>query len=102
MTGTVIDAICFDDIDGFEKLICQEWGAAELEKLYAGEENAVDIGLAYYPSLNEYGGFRTLQIVVTDFCRIHQRTDQKEVTLGKIKRKGQADDRNQSLYDRKK
>lgn len=101
-TGTVIDAICFDDIDGFEKLICQEWGAAELEKLYAGEENAVDIGLAYYPSLNEYGGFRTLQIVVTDFCRIHQRTDQKEVTLGKIKRKGQADDRNQSLYDRKK
>lgn len=101
-TGTVIDAICFDDIDGFEKLICQEWGAAELEKLYAGEENAVDIGLAYYPSLNEYGGFRTLQIVVTDFCRIRQRTDQKEVTSGKIKRKGQADDRNQSLYDRKK
>lgn len=74
-TGTVIDAICFDDIDGFEKLICQEWGAAELEKLYAGEENAVDIGLAYYPSLNEYGGFRTLQIVVTDFCRIHRKTD---------------------------
>lgn len=101
-TGTVIDAICFDDIDGFEKLICQEWGAAELEKLYAGEENAVDIGLAYYPSLNEYGGFRTLQIVVTDFCRIHQKTDQKEVTAGKIKRKGQADDRNQSLYDCKK
>ncbi|MCI8364743.1 MAG: single-stranded-DNA-specific exonuclease RecJ [Eubacterium sp.] len=73
--GTTIDAICFDDIDGFEKLICQEWGDAELEKLYTGKENAVDLGLAYYPSLNEYGGFRTLQIVVTDFCRIHRKTD---------------------------
>lgn len=73
--GTTIDAICFDDIDGFEKLVCQEWGAEELERLYAGKENAVDLGLAYYPSVNEYGGFRTLQIVVTDFCRIRRKTD---------------------------
>lgn len=88
-TGTTIDAICFDDIDGFEKLICQEWGDEELEKLYAGKENAVDIGLAYYPSVNEYGGFRTLQIVVTDFCRIRQKTDKAE-SIGRAEKEKRA------------
>lgn len=88
-TGTTIDAICFDDIDRFEKLICQEWGDEELEKLYAGKENAVDIGLAYYPSVNEYGGFRTLQIVVTDFCRIRQKTDKAE-SIGRAEKEKRA------------
>lgn len=88
-TGTTIAAICFDDIDGFEKLICQEWGDEELEKLYAGKENAVDIGLAYYPSVNEYGGFRTLQIVVTDFCRIRQKTDKAE-SIGRAEKEKRA------------
>lgn len=88
-TGTTIDAICFDDIDGFEKLIRQEWGDEELEKLYAGKENAVDIGLAYYPSVNEYGGFRTLQIVVTDFCRIRQKTDKAE-SIGRAEKEKRA------------
>lgn len=88
-TGTTIDAICFDDIDGFEKLIRQEWGDEELEKLYAGKENAVDIGLAYYPSVNEYGGFRTLQIVVTDFCRIHRKPDTAEA-IGRVEKEKRA------------
>lgn len=70
--GAVIDAVYFDEIELFEAVICDEWGQEELEKMYAGEENAVDLGLAYYPSVNEYGGMRTLQIVVTDFCRIRR------------------------------
>lgn len=68
--GTVMDAVYFEDIEALEALICEEWGSGELEKMYAGKENQVDLGLAYYPSVNEYGGMRTLQIVVTDFCRI--------------------------------
>lgn len=68
--GAVIDAVYFGEIEPFERLVCDEWGQNELEKMYAGEENAVDLGFAYYPSVNEYGGMRTLQIVVTDFCRI--------------------------------
>lgn len=68
--GTVMDAVYFENIEAFEKLICDEWGMEELNKMYAGKENAVDLGLAYYPSINEYGGFRTIQIIITDFCRI--------------------------------
>lgn len=70
--GDVADAVCFDDVEGFEQLICDEWGAGELEKLYAGRDNEIDLGLAYYPSVDEYGGFRRIQIIITDFCRIRQ------------------------------
>lgn len=69
-SGTVMDAVCFNDIEGMEALICDEWGAEELKKLYAGKENRIDLGLAYYPAVDEYGGRRTLQIIITDFCRI--------------------------------
>lgn len=72
-SGAQIDAICFQGIDELEQLICEEWGEQELLNVYAGKENEIDIGLAYYPSVNEYGGFRTMQIVVTDFCRIGKR-----------------------------
>lgn len=68
--GVVMDAICFDRVEEWEQLICDEWGESELQKVYCGRENRVDLGLAYYPSVNEYGGSRTLQIIVTDFCRI--------------------------------
>lgn len=69
-SGSVVDAVCFERIGEFEKMICEEWGEEELEKMYAGKENRIDVGLAYYPSINEYGGFRTIQVVVIDFCRI--------------------------------
>lgn len=74
-SGAVIDAVCFRNVKEFEQMIRDEWGEEELEKLYSGRENCIDLGLAYYPSVDEYGGFRKLQIVVTDFCRIkRQRT----------------------------
>ena len=65
-----MDAVCFDGIEEFEQMICEEWGQEELDKMYGGRENAIDMGFAYYPSVNEYGGFRTLQIIITDFCRV--------------------------------
>lgn len=68
--GVVMDAVCFERVEEWEQLICDEWGEEELQKVYCGRENRVDLGLAYYPSVNEYGGSRTLQIIVTDFCRI--------------------------------
>lgn len=70
MSGTVMDAVCFRNIEELEQLIRDEWGEEELAKLYAGKHNDIDLGLAYYPSVDEYGGFRSLQIIVTDFCRI--------------------------------
>lgn len=70
--GSVMDAVCFRDVEEFEQLILNEWGAEELDRLYAGRENDIDLGLAYYPAVDEYGGFRSMQIIITDFCRINR------------------------------
>ena len=71
-TGHSVDAVYFGNIDIFEEFICENWSEEELEKMYAGEPNEIDVGFAYYPSVNEYNGRRKIQIVVTDYCRINR------------------------------
>lgn len=70
--GSVIQAVYFGDVGEFDRLVCEEWGEDELRRVYAGKENAVDLGLAYYPSVNEYRGNRSIEIVIKDFCRIRR------------------------------
>lgn len=65
-----MNAICFRQVETFDQLICDEWGEEELKQVYLGKPNKVDIGIAYYPSVNEFGGYRKIEIVVTDFCRV--------------------------------
>lgn len=72
-SGAVMDAVCFRDIEELEQLIRDEWGEEELDRLYAGRENNIDLGLAYYPAVDEYGGFRSMQMIITDFCRINRK-----------------------------
>ena len=70
--GYVIKAVYFGDIDAFEGFVCEIWGDGELQKMYQNQPNEIDMGFAYYPSINEYGGNRTLQIVVTDYCVVEK------------------------------
>ncbi|EHJ01536.1 single-stranded-DNA-specific exonuclease RecJ [Clostridium sp. DL-VIII] len=62
-----IDAIYFGDISGFEALITDKFGAEELQKLYEGAYNDVRLDLVFYPSINEYNGNVTIQIVVQNY-----------------------------------
>lgn len=64
----VISAVYFGDIDAFEEFVCEIWGDDELQKMYENKPNKIDVGLAYYPSINEYNGNRSIQIVITDYC----------------------------------
>ncbi|MCI8565355.1 MAG: single-stranded-DNA-specific exonuclease RecJ [Lachnospiraceae bacterium] len=71
--GFRIDAIYYGDIEEWEEYIRAEFGETALRALYDGRPNPVDLGLAYYPSVNEYRGVRTVQIVVQHYCRIARR-----------------------------
>lgn len=62
-----IDAIYFGDISEFEELITNKFGAEELQKLYDGAYNDVRLDLVFYPSINEYNGNVTIQIVVQNY-----------------------------------
>ena len=68
--GTRMDALLFDDVDGFEAFIEEEFGGEELEKMYHGKANNVDVAFTYYPSVNEYNGMRNFQIIISNFCHV--------------------------------
>lgn len=63
----LIDAVYFGDIDEFEQEINNKYGKEELQKLYNGEYNDVSMDLVFYPSINEYNGNTSIQIVVQNY-----------------------------------
>lgn len=68
--GIVMDAIYFGAIQDLLDFIQEEFGQHQLEAVQKGRQNNIDLAFTYYPSVNEYMGTRTLQIVVQNYCRI--------------------------------
>lgn len=67
-----MDAVYFGDIPAFEEFVRNQFGEREINNLYSGKKNAVDMGILYYPSINEFMGNRTLQIVIQEYCYIEK------------------------------
>lgn len=63
----VLDAIYFGDIRDFEDIVISKYGKEELQKLYDGVYNDVNMDLVFYPNVNEYNGNTTIQIVVQNY-----------------------------------
>lgn len=66
--GTVIEAMLFQNVDGFLKKLEEAYGKAATDALLKGKGGHIKIAVTYYPDINEYMGRRTPQIVVTH-CR---------------------------------
>ena len=54
---------------GFEDYIRENFGPAELELLLQGRPSSVVLSMTYYPSVNEFRGNKTLQIVIQNYQR---------------------------------
>lgn len=65
--GCMMDAMYFGNIDIFNEYILQRFGRAELDKLMSGIENKIELSVTYYPSINEYNGTKTLQIIIQNY-----------------------------------
>lgn len=65
--GTVIEALYFGDADQFRQELESAFGEEEIHKLYHGLENEASLSVVYYPSLNEYQGRKSLQIVIKNY-----------------------------------
>ncbi|MBN1067025.1 single-stranded-DNA-specific exonuclease RecJ [Clostridium botulinum] len=65
--GRTIDSIYFGDIQEFEQYITKKYNYEELQKLYDGEFNSVNLDLIFYPSINEYNGNISIQIVIQNY-----------------------------------
>ena len=66
-----LDAIYFGDVYELEEVINDRYGKEELQKLYDGAYNDVKLDLVFYPSINEYNGNTSIQIVVQNFRSIN-------------------------------
>lgn len=66
-SGTKIDGIFFGDIACFSYYLNEKFGRGAWEKLLNGQGDFIKMSVTYYPSINEYQGVRTPQIVLTHY-----------------------------------
>lgn len=62
-----IVGLYFGDADGFDAYITEQFSKETLARLYQGRETGVYLTLSFYPSINEYQGTKTAQIVVQHY-----------------------------------
>lgn len=62
-----IEGLIFRNIEDFQEMVVNEYGSEVLSDLYNGFETDINIDLLYYPSINEYMGRTTLQIIIESY-----------------------------------
>ena len=65
--GSVIEAMLFQNVEGFLKNMEETYGRMEVDALLQGRGGHIKIAVTYYPDINEYMGKRTAQIVITHY-----------------------------------
>jgi single-stranded-DNA-specific exonuclease len=65
--GREMDAIYFGDTAEFFRYIGSAYGEQEAEKLKTGRGACVAISITYFPKINEYNGFKNLQLQIQHY-----------------------------------
>lgn len=66
-TGLRIDGLYFGDIEAFNQQLQQTFGQEQVERMYSGQKNQVELLLAYEPDVNEFRGVKSLQIIIRHY-----------------------------------
>lgn len=64
--GISLTGLYFQDADGFEEYLTEEFGAAVVQELYRGR-GEVRLTLAFSPSVDEYRGEKYPQIIISNY-----------------------------------
>ena len=62
-----MDAIYFGDVEEFFRYIGATYGEQEAEKLKTGRGVNAIISVTYFPKINEYNGFKSLQLQIQNY-----------------------------------
>jgi len=65
--GTPMEGVWFGDTEELIHTWSEKYGQAQAENILRGYENDIRFTIAYYPTINEFAGRRTLQITVQNF-----------------------------------
>ena len=59
-----IDAMIFNDLEDFENKVIEKYGNEGLDNLYNKFNNNISMDFTFYPSINEWNGNKSIQIIV--------------------------------------
>ena len=62
-----MDALYFGDVEVFRTYLEKKYGDTEVEKLFQNRKTGITLSVIYYPTVNEFRGQRTIQIVISDY-----------------------------------
>lgn len=66
-SGIVMDALYFGDVEVFRTYLEDKYGYAETGKLFQNRKTGITLSVIYYPTINEFRGQRSIQIVISDY-----------------------------------
>ena len=62
-----IDCIYFGEIDDFIDTVTQNYGKDQYDRMINGKISRIKLDMVYYPDINEYNGYKSLQIVMQKY-----------------------------------
>lgn len=65
--GCQMEALFFGEIETLLEEMTEKYGAREVDNLMQGRNNSIYLDCTYYPSINEFRGMRTLQIIIQNY-----------------------------------
>lgn len=65
--GKEMEALYFGDVETFFSYIGETFGKEEAEKLKTGRSFNHTITITYYPKINEYNGFKGIQLMIQNY-----------------------------------
>ena len=66
-SGRMMEAMYFGEPDYLKDYLQEKYGERKVQELFWGRGTQMELDMTYYPSVNEYMGRKTLQIVVKGF-----------------------------------
>ena len=65
--GREMDALYFGDVNGFFNYISKVYGVEEANRLKTGRRTNLKLTITYYPQINEYRGYKSVQIMIQNY-----------------------------------
>ncbi|MDF2484991.1 MAG: hypothetical protein K0R46_1159 [Herbinix sp.] len=65
--GKEMEAIYFGDVNEFFSYIAEAYGEEEAQKLRTGRSLNATLAITYFPKINEYKGFKNVQLIIQNY-----------------------------------
>ena len=65
--GTIMDAMYFGNIEQFTSYVSDKYDVLSVKQMLRGQKTGMTMSFTYYPTINEYMGRKTLQIVIQNY-----------------------------------